>query len=347
MRIEQNNWGKQHCGSKARCPPGLLVQRSMAVQVTLVLSLLLCGCAKELPQVPMRAPAAIAVDPPSVTITAGSRLQLRAQVNDAQSQPIGGATISFSSDKPAIVDVTMLGLLSAPGPFGDAIVSVSSGVRTARVSVHVIPGVAAALALVRGPVPKPVVHGAMGDIQVRVQDAFNNPVPDVALTWQVSEGSGTLESSEAKTATDGTASVQWVAGQHAGEQTLTVHSGELRALVVRAPVAAGPATTLALNTDPALKAKASVTQGSPLKIWAVVDDQYGNPVGNVPVHFQSEGRCRLEPVAKSTNGAGASEPVDWSPDATGNCIVIARLEDPAIDARLPLTVIRDRKRSRR
>lgn len=319
----------------------------MPWQIVLGLSVMLGGCTKELPPPAMRAPSAVLVDPATVELAAGASVQLRAQVNDARSQPIGGAVIRFRSDKPQIVQATPQGLLNSPGPSGDALVSVSSGVRTARVSVHVRPGAAASLALVRGPVAQALVGSSLGDIQVRVHDAFDNPVPDAALAWQLGPESGSLESSDTKAGADGVGAARWLAGERAGEQTLTVRCGALPSLVVRVQVTAGPAAAVVIKTEPALNAKASVTQGARLKIWTVVDDQYGNPVGKATVKLRSEGRCRLETAAKSTNDIGTSEPVDWSPDAAGNCVVIARIEDPPLDARLPLTIIRDRKPSRR
>ena len=56
---------------------------------------------------------------------------------------------------------------------------------------------------------------------VRVVDRFGNAVPDVPVAWQVTAGEGRLDQAITRTATDGTATVDWTLGNRIGVHKLT------------------------------------------------------------------------------------------------------------------------------
>ncbi len=62
------------------------------------------------------------------------------------------------------------------------------------------------------------------DPTVRVVDQFGNPVPGVAVTWDVTSGGGTLSSSQTTTGADGKATVTWTLGLGIGVQKMTARA---------------------------------------------------------------------------------------------------------------------------
>ena len=56
---------------------------------------------------------------------------------------------------------------------------------------------------------------------VRVVDRFGNAVPDVPVVWQVTAGEGQTSAPITRTATDGTATVEWTLGERIGVHKLT------------------------------------------------------------------------------------------------------------------------------
>jgi hypothetical protein len=62
---------------------------------------------------------------------------------------------------------------------------------------------------------------------VQVVDRFGNPVPDVAVTWEVTTGHGDVSQPVTNTATDGTTTVDWTLGNRVGVQRLTATVGSI------------------------------------------------------------------------------------------------------------------------
>jgi Bacterial Ig-like domain (group 1) len=63
---------------------------------------------------------------------------------------------------------------------------------------------------------------------VRVVDRFGNPVPDAAVTWQVTSGQGDVSATSTPTDATGKATVTWTLGNRIGVQKLTaVTSGSV------------------------------------------------------------------------------------------------------------------------
>jgi hypothetical protein len=56
---------------------------------------------------------------------------------------------------------------------------------------------------------------------VRVVDRFGNPVPDAAVTWQVTSGQGDVSAASTPTDATGQATVTWTLGNRIGVQKLT------------------------------------------------------------------------------------------------------------------------------
>lgn len=280
-------------------------------------------------------------------LAAGSSAQLQAQVNDERDQPIGGAAIIFRSRDPAIISVNPDGLVSALGTVGVSAVQVASGVRVVEVPVRIVAGAGALLEASKAPPGTAQAGAPIGDVTVRVLDQFNNPVSGAALAWKLDARSGTIESSSAITATDGTGSARWIAGTTAGPQTLEVRSGDLPPLVLNTKVNTGPPATIQLNIEPLPDPAASATVGDRLQLRAQVTDQHGNNVGGVEVRLDGSGACKADAVVQLTDEAGATPASGWKMSGKGSCVIIATTTSPpTLEARMTVPVKSASKRSR-
>ena len=64
--------------------------------------------------------------------------------------------------------------------------------------------------------------------QVHVVDRYGNPVPDVAVAWQVTAGGGQVQEAITHTDADGNSTAQWTLGDRLGAHRLTVTIGNVR-----------------------------------------------------------------------------------------------------------------------
>jgi hypothetical protein len=79
----------------------------------------------------------------------------------------------------------------------------------------------------RSPTSQPGRRGQTVDTPpvVQVVDRFGNPVPDVAVAWQVTVGQGRVSEAITRTSNDGTTTVEWALGNRVGIQRLTATVG--------------------------------------------------------------------------------------------------------------------------
>ena len=85
---------------------------------------------------PIATVASVVVAPATATITQGGTQQFTATAYDASSQPITGATFTWSSSAPTVATVSSTGLASGVGA-GDATISATSGSATGTAALHV------------------------------------------------------------------------------------------------------------------------------------------------------------------------------------------------------------------
>ena len=205
--------------------------------------------------------AQIVVEPPILTLPAGSSGQLDVTLLDACGNPVAGA-VSFNSASGGTIDGN--GLVTAgtvAGTWQDA-VTVSSGNQSAKVTLIVTPGAAMSLVLS----PDPIVTVAAGSVQVAVEaeDAYGNEfVPDV-VDWSADEQAGNIDM-------DGVFTAGTVAGDYANGVSATV---------------GGVSTYVDVLVEPGEASDIVVTPASPIvltptataQLSAVVEDEYGNEV---------------------------------------------------------------------
>src|SRR5436853_509774 len=153
---------------------------------------------------------------------------------------------------------------------------------------------------------------------VIVKDANGNPVAQVAVTFAVAPGNGTITGASQTTNASGVATVgSWTLSAAAGWNTLTASSGSL----ARSPVTftatgtAGAAATIAANSPTSQSATAG-TSVSP-RPSVIVKDANGNPVAEVAVTFAvAPGNGTITGGSQTTNGSGIATVGSWTLSAT-------------------------------
>lgn len=245
-------------------------------------------------------PARVDVRPALLRLAAGGSAQLTAEALDEQGRPIGGAELRFTSTDPAILQVSPLGLVSAPGPVGAATIHVASGARSAAVPVTVVPGAPAALKKLGGDGQSGQVANALRDrVEVQVLDSRGNPVPGAEVAFAASEG-GSLAPPVAHADATGRAAAAWVLGERAGRQQATARSGE-SSVVFETAASAGPAVrVVAVGT-----LEANPRAGATLDLEVLTSDRAGNPAAGSKLAW----RVR--------SGGGALEGASDAADASG------------------------------
>jgi hypothetical protein len=185
-------------------------------------------------------PVAVFVSPVAVELRAGEAVQLVAQASDDRGRAIGGASIDFESEAPALADVTLHGLVAATGSVGTTTVRVASGTREMLVPVTVRAGPPRALAFIDAP-PSESAASADLPLTLRVADAFGNPVPRLRLALAATAGGGTVDPADGTTDGDGILRATWRLGPAAGEHLLEARLERVATATVRTTVVPPPA----------------------------------------------------------------------------------------------------------
>ncbi len=144
-------------------------------------------------------------------------------------------------------------------------------------------------------------------VVVRVLDARDQPVADVAVGFAVATGGGSVSPGQVRTDRDGRAEAVWTLGSAAGEQKLSV-SGAGGSMVVAATAAAS-ATATVLQKQSGDGFTAPPRSDLPLSVRAV--DGSGNPVAGVAVTWAVEGGGSFS-AASALTGADGSATARWA-----------------------------------
>src|SRR5207253_2154411 len=152
---------------------------------------------------------------------------------------------------------------------------------------------------------------------VIVKDGNGNPVAQVAVTFAVAPGNGTITGASQTTNASGMATVgSWTLSATAGSNTLTATSGSLTGSPVTftATGTAGAAATIAANSPTSQSAAAGTAVSTPPS--AIVKDANGNPVAQVAVPFVvAPGNGTITGASQTTNGSGVAPVGSSTPTA--------------------------------
>jgi Bacterial Ig-like domain (group 2) len=177
---------------------------------------------------------AIRLEPDSVDLPLGRTGHLAVFMTDSAGNLVQDS-VSWSSSDPAIVSVLADGELTGSG-VGIATVTATSGQYSATSVVTVVPV----------PSPAPVVTIRSGDhqsadrggalpdtLRVIVQTTSGTAVSEIAVSWTVLVGGGTVTGAPTTSAT-GVATARWILGPAAGPQRLEARVAGAPAVVFRA-----------------------------------------------------------------------------------------------------------------
>jgi hypothetical protein len=269
--------------------------------------------------------ADVIVRPASVRLRAGEAAQLLAQVNDSNGRPIGGAELTFSTVTPRMLRVSPAGAISAVGPVGDGLITVSSGSTHREVPVVITAGIASAARLTTGgaqqgeagtTLPEPIV--------VSVTDAFGNAVSREDVRFQAS-GSGSADPTTATTDAAGIARAVWTLGENAGPQTLQASVGEASTILEALAVAGRMA-----SIEPVGVLARRVSAGDSVLVRLRAADRHGNGVSGVVMAFSVSGGGGTVAPARVETGPDGLAQTRW---VTGRSAGINVLAARAIDVR--------------
>jgi len=216
------------------------VTRRLWAPITFV-TIALAACKGTEPFVPV--PTSLHVDPSTLSFNSiGATRQVVAVVLDQRADTIKNASVSWSSDNGSVATVSASGLVTAVGN-GSAHAVATTGGLSAQVTVSVAQ-TAAQLIKASGDGQTGLRGYALNIAPaVLVRDAASLPVPNVAVTFAVASGGGSVTGANATTGVDGVATV--------GSWTVQLGTNTLTATASGTGIAGNPVTLAATGVSAA------------------------------------------------------------------------------------------------
>ena len=229
--------------------------------------------------------ATVIATPPQVTLL------------DAKRKPIKGARVKWrtGANSGSVVNDSSFTDASGIALSGGWTLGTSAGVQTLTATAEGIspvtftaqvgPGPVANLVRISADGQQATVNTPVSEAPVaRAQDAFGNPVPGVAVTFNVALGGGTVTGAQQTSDANGQVRVgAWTLGTTAGQQVLQANALNASQSVWVATALAGPASQLVKWVGDSAQGVAGFALAPPPAIK--VTDTYGNAIGNIPVTF--------------------------------------------------------------
>lgn len=215
----------------------------------------------------------------------GDTLRLAASITDQRGTALVGASLTWTSENPAVATVDSSGVAVAQAPGATWIVA-HVGEKSARSRLVVAPRMAR-LEILDSTVQ--VGEGYTQRVASRALDARGHPAPAVPVTWLSSDTSVIVVNDSGV-----------VKGIGAGEADVTVmHAGVLA--TVHAVVSPVPGRLLSLDGN-AQSADAGTRLATPVRV--LLESRRGRPMAGVSVHFVAERGGVADPAYATTNADG-------------------------------------------
>src|SRR5204863_227128 len=271
----------------------------------------------------------------SQSATAGTAVRTPPSVivKDANGNPVGGVAVTFTpaAGSGSVTGGTQttngsgiatVGSWTLSATAGSNTLTATSGSLTGSPVTFTATGTAGAAATIaaNSPTSQSATAGTAvtSPPSVIVKDANGNPVAQVAVTFAVAPGNGTITGASQTTNASGVATVgSWTLSATAGPNTLTATSTGLSGSPVTftATGTAGTAATIAANSPTSQSATAGTAVRTPPSV--IVKDANGNPVGGVAVTFTpAAGSGSVTGGRQTTNGSGSATVGSWTLSAT-------------------------------
>jgi len=223
-------------------------------------------------------PAKIVIIPNQPVLGQGLTLQLTATVVDAAGRAMPGEQVNFSSDAPAIVDISATGLMTSLGPVGDALITADDNGLTDTLRVQVSQRINS---VVVTPNPLGLHRNTTFQLSPVATDVAGNAIPN---------GFSFVSSDPSVAAVDQAGLV--TAPGATGAATITV---TLDTLKVDVPVTVYARPTTVQVTPGSI----TIHPGTTTQLSAEVLDSLGDPISGAPISYTSQDPAL---VSVSTSG---------------------------------------------
>jgi adhesin/invasin len=157
------------------------------------------------------------------------------------------------------------------------------GIAPISISALALAGAADRILVIDGNNQRSAVSTALRKaVAIRVVDVAGNGVADVEVV--LSPSAGTVPDTILKTDSLGNASIRWTMSRSAGAHTLAMHVPGLNTQP-KLTAQATPGAAANLSFDDAPQTGDKSTRARSRRLFALVTDEYGNPVPDAPVTF--------------------------------------------------------------
>ncbi|HEU5262395.1 MAG TPA: Ig-like domain-containing protein [Gemmatimonadales bacterium] len=281
----------------------------------LVAAVVLARCEGEQPFAPQE--TTVLISATSLTFSAiGATQPLTAAVLDQRGDTMPGATITWSSNNTAVATVipspATAVVVTAAGNGSTQIVA-TSGTLTGQATVTVAQ-LTAQLVKVSGDAQTDTVGQQLPNpLVVQANDANGNPVPGVSVSFQVTQGGGSLSALSGPTIASGRTQARWSIGTTAGAPqavTATAATGSAMPVTFDATAVSGPSPTVVLSAGNNQTGLAGFAlNGSPA---VLVRDAADVPMPNVRVDFAPSGGGSVTGTPAMTDVNGIATVGSWT-----------------------------------
>jgi adhesin/invasin len=253
-------------------------------------------------------------------------------VTDADGNPVSGAAVTWvvtaggGSVDPTTSSTDPEGHASTSWTLGpsvdtNTVEAVVSGVGSATFTATAAAGAASQIRIISGNGQSGQVGTQLAaNLVVVVEDADGNAVTGATVTWQVTDGGGSVTPASGPTSANGQASTAWKLGSVPGTQKVRASSGAAGHVDFQASATTGAPSVLAIATQPS----ATATLAVPLATQPVIQlrDASGNDVQQAGVSVTvaiASGAGRLTgTTSRTTDASGRAAFTDLAiADATG------------------------------
>jgi hypothetical protein len=243
------------------------------------------------------------------------------EVLDQYGNPVPGVEVEFATTDGGSVSAAIvvtdangeartdwtLGTIAGPNVLTATVVGAGAG--SATFTATATPGPPARVLTTTGDDQSAEVASVLpGELVATVTDRYDNPVPDVAVSWVVSSGGGTVEALSPVTDAQGQVRARWRLGTQAGTATATaVAVGTAAGVSAQFTATAYPGP--AANIDKVAGDRQQLAAGGALpdSLVVVVSDVYGNRVPGVSVSWMvASGDGVVSPPRSATSAAGVA-----------------------------------------
>jgi hypothetical protein len=281
--------------------------------LTAVAALAIAACKGTEPFVPQATTVLLSSTSLSFSSIGATHL-LAATVLDQHGDTIPAEAIAWSSGNTAVATVNpsppRSAVVAAAGNGSTQIVATAGTTVRAQATVTVSQ-VAVQLVKVSGDAQTDTVGQQLPSVLViQTSDANGNPVPNVAVSFEVTQGGGGVSAPSGTTGSNGRFQVSWTLGTTAGAQVVRVAAGSVPPVTFDATAVDGPSPSMvesAGNHQTGLS-------GFPLNVSpaVLVRDAANNPLQNVRVDFGPSGGGTVTGSSAMTDVNGIATVGSWT-----------------------------------